>query len=44
MFFNICRGINNKLGDLILFSAEEDIDVIQLNKAKNWKQSTPLNS
>ena len=30
-----CRGLNNKIADLILFSIEEEIDVICLNEVKN---------
>ena len=33
-----CRGLNNKISDLILFSTEEEIDVICLNEVKNWKK------
>ena len=40
----ICRGLNNKISDLILFSIEEEIDVICLNEVKNWKKTTPLNN
>ena len=39
-----CRGLNNKLNDLILFSAEADIDVFCLNAVKNRKKSIPLNN
>ena len=39
-----CRGLNNKIGDLILFSTEEEIDVICVNEVKNWKKTTPLNN
>ena len=39
-----CRGLNDKISDLILFSAEEDIDVICLNEVKNLQISTPLNN
>ena len=38
-----CRGLNNKISDLILFSAEKDIDVICLNEVKNWKNQ-PLST
>ena len=33
-----CHGLNNKRSDLILFSTEEEIDVICLNDVKNWKK------
>ena len=36
-----CCGLNNKISDLILFSIEEEIDVICLNEVKNWKKTTP---
>ena len=39
-----CRGLNNKITDLILFSIEEELDVICLNEVKNWKKTTPLNN
>ena len=39
-----CRGLNDKTSDLILFSTEEDIDVVCLNEVENWKKRTPLNN
>ena len=39
-----CRGLNNKISDLILFSAEENIDVICLNEVQKRKKSTALNN
>ena len=36
-----CRRLNNKINDLILFSIEEEIDVICLNEVKNWKKQPP---
>ena len=39
-----CLGLNNKISYLIIFSAEENIDVICLNEVKNRKKSTPLNN
>ena len=39
-----CHGLNNKIDDLILFSAESDIDGICLNEVKNRKKSIPLNT
>ena len=32
-----CRGLNNKISHVILFSIEEEIDVICFNEVKNWK-------
>ena len=37
-----CRGLNNKINNLILFSAEKDIDIICVNEVKKWQKSTPL--
>ena len=37
-----CRGLNNETSDLILFSTEEEVDVICLNEVKNWKKTTSL--
>ena len=34
-----CRGLNNKISDLILFSTEKEIDIICLNEVKNWRKS-----
>ena len=39
-----CRGLNNKLNDLILFSAEKDIDIICVNEVKKWQKTTPLSN
>ena len=39
-----CRGINNKISDLILFPTEEEIDVFCLNEVKNWNKTTFLNN
>ena len=36
-----CRGLNKKICDLILFSREEEIDVICLNEVRSWKKTTP---
>ena len=36
-----CRGLNNKISDLILFLTEEKIDVICLNEVKNGKKQPP---
>ena len=36
-----CRGLNNKISDLILFSIEEEIDVICSNEVENWKKQPP---
>ena len=37
-----CRGLNNKINDLILFSAEKDIDIICVNEVKKWQKTIPL--
>ena len=39
-----CRRLSNKTSDLILFPAEEVLDVFRLNEAKNWKKRNPLNN
>ena len=39
-----CRGLNNKINDLILFSAETDIDIICVNEVKKWQKTTPLSN
>ena len=35
-----CRGLNNKMNDLILFLAENDIDIICVNEVKKWQKTT----
>ena len=37
-----CRGLNNKINDLILFLAENDIDIICVNEVKKWQKTSPL--
>ena len=37
-----CRGLNNKINDLILFLAENDIDIICVNEVKKWQKTNPL--
>ena len=39
-----CRGLNNKVTDLILFSAKKDMHVISLKDINNWKKTNPLNN
>ena len=39
-----CRGLNNKINDLILFSAEKDIDINCVNEVKKWQKTTPLSN
>ena len=38
-----CGGLNNKINDLILFSAE-NIDIICVNEVKKWQKTTPLSN
>ena len=39
-----CRGLNNNINDLILFSAVKDIDVICVNEVKKLQKTTPLSN
>ena len=41
IFQRNCRGLNNKISDLISFSTEEEIVVICLSEIKSWKKQTP---